>query len=174
VLSDTELGAIWRCTFRATLPTWYARVVRLLVLTGCRRSEIAGAHWEWIRGDWLEIPGERFKTGRVHQVHLTAMARAEMPAPAGEAGAIFGRPTNWGRYKRALDRACGVAGWTLHDVRRSVASGLQRLGERPEVIEAVLGHVIPGVAGIYRRHDFRDERRVALEVWNAHVASIVA
>ncbi|MGB6446710.1 MAG: site-specific integrase, partial [Xanthobacteraceae bacterium] len=66
--------------------------------------------------------------------------------------------------------------WNVHDLRRTVATGLQRLGVRLEVTEAILNHISGsrgGIAGIYQRHDWAAEKRAALDAWAAHVASII-
>jgi integrase len=106
----------------------------------------------------------------------------------GEAGTPF---SGWSKAKGALDKAiltarakAATAGtkpgalvpWTLHDLRRTVATGLQRLGVRLEVTESVLNHISgsrAGVAGIYQRHDWVDEKRAAIDAWAARVVSIV-
>jgi len=82
----------------------------------------------------------------------------------------------FGKAKAALDEACGVTDWRLHDLRRTLATGLQRLGVRLEVTEAVLNHVSgsrAGIVGIYQRHDYAAEKRAALDDWGANVARIV-
>jgi integrase len=78
--------------------------------------------------------------------------------------------------KAALDAKSGVTNWRLHDLRRTMATGLQRLGVRLEVTEQVLNHVSgsrAGIVGVYQRHDFAMEKRAALDAWGAHVAAIV-
>ena len=80
------------------------------------------------------------------------------------------------KAKAALDEASGVKDWRLHDLRRTMATGLQKLGVRLEVTEAVLNHVSgsrAGIVGVYQRHDWADEKRAALNAWGAHVAAIV-
>jgi integrase len=82
----------------------------------------------------------------------------------------------WSKAKAALDARSGVANWRLHDLRRTAATGLQRLGVRLEVTEQVLNHVSgsrAGIVGIYQRHDFANEKRAALEAWGEHVEAIV-
>jgi hypothetical protein len=77
--------------------------------------------------------------------------------------------------KAALDRTCGVDGWVLHDLRRTVATGLQKLGVRLEVTEAVLNHTSgsrAGIVGVYQRHEWADEKRAALNAWGARVEAI--
>ena len=84
--------------------------------------------------------------------------------------------TNWGRAKNALDQHSGVTGWTIHDVRRTVATGLQKLGVQLPVTEAVLGHSggsRGGIVGVYQRHDYAAEKAAALEAWGAHVMALV-
>jgi hypothetical protein len=89
------------------------------------------------------------------------------------------------KAKTALDEAIGkarkdkggaLAPWRIHDLRRSMATGFQRLGVRFEVTEATLNHISGakgGVAGIYQRHDWQDEKRSALAAWGRHIAAIV-
>jgi integrase len=86
----------------------------------------------------------------------------------GERGTPF---SGWSKAKSALDTASGVSGWWLHDLRRTLATGLQRLGVRLEVTEAVMNHLSgsrAGVVGIYQRHDWAQEKRAALDAWSAH------
>jgi integrase len=194
VLTDDELTAIWRAAEKAAFP--YSAIVRLLILTGQRREEVAGMTWVEIRDDlstWT-IPGARTKNGTPHIVPLSAPAReivrkllpedhkeaqrelaARQNASAlilsGERGAYRG----WSKSKARLDEASGVADWRLHDVRRTLATGLQRLGVRLEVTEAVLNHVSgsrAGIVGVYQRHDWAAEKRAALEAWAQQVTSL--
>jgi integrase len=90
---------------------------------------------------------------------------------------------NVGHAKARLDRLIAEAegepmpAWRLHDIRRTAATGLQRLGTRLEVIEAVLGHVSgsrSGIVGVYQRHRFEEEARAAVTAWGEHVIQLVA
>ncbi len=90
----------------------------------------------------------------------------------GERGTYSG----WSKSKDRLDRDSGVKDWRLHDIRRSVAAGLQRLGVRLEVVETILNHIVgsrAGIVGIYQRYDFADEKRAALTAWGERLAAIV-
>src|SRR5262249_25694286 len=81
------------------------------------------------------------------------------------------------RAKRRLDQMSGVAGWCLHDLRRTCVSGMARLGVAPHVADKILNHqagTISGVAAVYQRHEFLSERRRALDVWGAHVGAILS
>ena len=90
----------------------------------------------------------------------------------GERGAFSG----WSKSKERLDRDSGVKDWRLHDLRRTAATGLQRLGVRLEVTEAVLNHIAgsrAGIVGVYQKHTWADEKRAALNAWGEHIAAIV-
>lgn len=82
----------------------------------------------------------------------------------------------WSYAKRRLDAACGVKGWVIHDLRRTLATGLQKLGIPVPVTETVLGHTSGsrgGIVGVYQKHNYADEKRAALEAWGAHVMALV-
>jgi integrase len=82
----------------------------------------------------------------------------------------------WSHAKRRLDAACGVKGWVIHDLRRTLATGLQKLGILVPVTETVLGHTSGsrgGIVGVYQKHNYADEKRAALEAWGAHVMALV-
>jgi integrase len=176
VLGDADLAKVWHAACAATAP--YGSIVRVLLLTGQRREEVAGMAWEEISADrsvWT-IPAERSKNDIASVVPLSMAVRDLLPKNRGK-GLVFpgdGSKTfgNWSKCKDALDTASGVTGWRIHDIRRTVATGLQRLGVRLEVTEAILNHVAGksrGVVGIYQRHDWATEKRSALEGWAAHV-----
>jgi integrase len=204
VLSDAELAEIWRAAGEASAP--YGAIVRLLILTGQRRGEVAGMAWNEISDDFAtwNLPPHRTKNGVAHTVPLSGLARdalkelaatdasggrgAELVFP-GAAGTPF---AGWSKSKRALDKAiatarsktaprggevpAGLMAWNVHDLRRTVATGLQRLGVRLEVTEAVLNHISGsrgGIAGVYQRHDWASEKRAALDSWAAHVLAAI-
>ena len=208
VLSDHEISEIWRAAGDASFP--YGTIVRLLILTGQRRGEVAGMKWSEISDDlsvWTML-GERTKNGAVHVVPLSAAARdllgGCLPRDAYEARdqfangtlvlpGVFGTPFGgWSKAKAALDKAIedtrakgaptarttadSLVPWSLHDLRRTVATGLQRLGVRLEVTESVLNHISGsrgGIAGVYQRHDWAVEKRAALDAWAEHVTAVI-
>lgn len=135
------------------------------------------------------LPGDRAKNGEPNCIPLNDLAVSVLDAAAGEPvwpkrGKIFATSTGGGftgyhKGKKKLDKLIAedmrhpVRPWRLHDLRRTLATGFQRLGVRFEVTEAVLNHAggsRSGVAGIYQRHDWKDEKREALRLWNDHVA----
>jgi integrase len=179
VLSDDELAALWRATDG---PGPFNGIVRFLTLTGQRREEVAGMTWTELSGDFSTwtIPASRAKNGATHIVPLSAPAQDLLRNLPQSGDLVFpglrGPFNGWSKAKVALDTRSGVTNWRLHDLRRTAATGLQRLGVRLEVTEQVLNHVSgsrAGIVGDYQRHDFASEKRAALEAWGEHVLAIV-
>jgi integrase len=178
VLSDAELAAIWG----AAPDNDYGRIVRLLILTGCRREEIGDLR----RGEvdlekkLITLPAARTKNGREHLVPLSDDAFDLLRPGIRRGDYVFGDEggfTSWGYQKRALDQTCGVTNWTLHDLRRTAATMMADIGVQPHIIEAALNHVSghkAGVAGIYNRSTYATEKRAALDLWGNHIRVIVA
>lgn len=205
VLTDDELAAIWRGSEKVGKP--FGPFFRLLIMTGQRRSEVAEMNWAELdrkTATWI-IPADRAKNHFAHIVPLNELAMAELASLAeaamrgvkdAEAGAwpkaglvltTTGKTAVSGftKAKRGLDAAIAkgrpdegaLPVWRIHDLRRSLATGFQRLGVRFEVTEATLNHISgarAGIAGVYQRHDWKDEKRSALEAWGRHVSAILA
>jgi integrase len=202
VLSDDELRLLWRGCARIGWP--FGPFVQLLLLTAQRRDEVAKMRRVELRegGTLWTIPGERAKNGQAHDVPLSAAAQrilGSLSRVAGQAGYLISTTGNSGvsgyaKAKARLDAAMlklartdaeeagadpasiALEPWRLHDLRRTAATGMARLGVEPHVVEAVLNHrsgTITGVAKIYNRHSYGPERRAALEAWAAHVETVV-
>jgi integrase len=181
VLSDDELRKVWLAAGELGHP--HAGIVRLLILTGQRRGEIADLSWPEIDLDEraIHLPPKRTKNGRAHDVPLSAQALAVVAGLPRlvEVDRVFGRRPFKSFYylREQLAESSGVSEWTLHDIRRTVASGLQRLGVRLEVTEAVLNHKsgsVSGITAVYQRHDYAAEKRDALVRWADHVDALVS
>jgi len=184
VLEDGELRKVWLAAGELGHP--HAGIVRLLILTGQRRNEIAHLRWNEIdlEARALHLPAARTKNARPHDVPLSAQALAiiaGLPPRLVEAEHVFTvrrKPVkSFSHMKLLIDQASGVTDWTLHDIRRTVASGLQRLGVRLEVTEAVLNHrsgSTAGIVGVYQRHDYANEKRDALARWADYVDPLVS
>ena len=180
VLTDAELAAVWKATDG---PGPFNAIVRMLMLTGQRRDEVTAMTWDEMAGDlstWtVPAAGQRTAPRISSPSRLRLKRSCAGAAPSGTNLVFPGRrgPFNgFSKAKEALDEASGVKDWRLHDLRRTMATGLQRLGVRLEVTEAVLNHVAgsrAGIIGVYQRHTWADEKRAALNAWGAHVAAIV-
>jgi integrase len=179
VLSDAELVAI----LQACGDDDFSKIVQLLVLLGNRRQEIGSMRWSELDlegGSWT-LPAERSKTHRTSSVNLPPTALAILRGIPRKRDYLFGERgagfVTWGREKTQFDARLGdrVAPWTLHDIRRSVASGMADIGIEPFVIELVLGHVghRSGIAGIYNRGNYQQQVRNALVRWDEHVAALL-
>jgi integrase len=179
VLTDDELVAVWT----SAPDSEFGRIVKLLMLTGQRRDEIASLRWAEIVDDGIALPAERTKNSRPHDVPLSPQALAVLDDQPQRAGREFTFGDGAGGYsgfssaKEKLDEASGVADWTLHDLRRSMATRMADLGVQPHVIEAILNHVSghkSGVAGVYNRSTYSTEKRAALDLWGTHIQMLLA
>jgi integrase len=178
VLSDKELVAIWQATDG---DQDYDRVVRLILLTGCRRNEIAQLKWSEIdlEAGTILIAKERSKNRVAHLVPLVEEAQAILRAQPRTGDNVFGagaRGLNSFSYaKQHLDHRLQIAeNWQLRDLRRTVRSGLSRLGVAPHVAEAVINHVPPKLIRTYDRYSYINEKREALERWENHIKVLLA
>jgi integrase len=176
VLNDDELVNVWEGTQGLGFP--FGPIFRLLMATGQRREEVGGMTWDEVdlAGRTWTVPAVRAKNGRAHVVPLNALAAAELEqlAEINNDGFVFSTtgataPSGWSKAKARLDSFSRTSRpWRTHDLRRTFATGLQRLGVRFEVTEAVLNHVSgarSGVAGVYQRHNWAAEKRDALNAW---------
>lgn len=183
VLADGELGTV--LTRALGCPSAIGQIVLLLAFTGQRRGEIAGLRRPYIKEEARTItwPGEMVKNGRTHTIpygDFTAAILEEVPR-AGDllfpARGCEDTPFwGWSKTGLAFTRSCGIAHWTLHDLRRTYASGMQRLGVRVEVTEKLLNHVsgsFGGIVSVYQRHTYADEMRAAVGLWERHLTKIL-
>jgi integrase len=197
VLDDHELRLVWQAA--GTLSWPFEPVVKLLVLTGARRGEVAGMAWAEVdleRKLW-SLPAQRVKNKRPHALPLSSPAvdiLSALPRIENRGGFVF--PAGFTRQatqgpvpvsgfsapKRRLDRAIAklaeaeglppIAQFGFHDLRRSSASGMAKLGVDLHVIERCLNHAsgtFGGFVGVYQKHKFEDAMRRAMDAWGAHV-----
>jgi integrase len=183
VLNDSEIAQLWRAADKMGGP--FGTLVRLLILSGQRRDEVARMRWDEIDLDrrmWT-LGRERVKNDQANDVPFSDSAVAILRAlprigneyvltTNGEAPS-----SNYGKNKRRLDALLpDMPPWRLHDIRRSVASGMARLGVNLPVIEKVLNHSggsFAGIVGVYQRYDFAREKASALQRWADHVERLV-
>jgi integrase len=195
VLIDVELAEVWAAANQMTYP--WGPFFRMAILTLQRREEVAGMRWSELSSDctmWV-LPAARMKNGKPHHVHLAEAARAELSTitKIDKCDYVFSTTghtpvSGFAKAKASLDFAvirarqeeAAKAGtetqelipWVLHDLRRTGASTLARLGFDSIAIDKLLAHQptkLRGVAAIYQRYDFALERAHALEAWAAHV-----
>jgi integrase len=193
VLTDDEIKWLWRACGQLGEP--FGPLFKVLLLTGQRRSEVAEMTWTELTDDTWSLPASRTKNGRPHVVPLSRQARDLIASVHRVAGAGYVFTTNgstpvsgWSKTKlrldakmlevaRAEDAKASIAPWTIHDLRRTCAAGLQRLGVPLPVTERVLNHVsgsFGGIVGVYQRHEYAEERRDALGKWAQYVEKIAA
>ncbi|MBB5761404.1 integrase [Methylorubrum rhodesianum] len=190
VLNDRELVAVWHGCGKDD----YGRIVRLLILTGQRREEVGAMRWSELdlttgKALW-RLPASRTKNNLPHDVPLSEAAvailqdapRREVSGTAGaeERDLIFGEGKGafqgWSNAKSSLDARIRIAPWRLHDLRRTMVTGISELGIAPHVVEALVNHISgaakSGVAGVYNRATYATEKRAALNIWAEHVQKI--
>lgn len=199
VLTEAELKLFWRATGKFEYP--FGPMWRMLLLTGQRRQEVSGMKRSELNGsDWL-IPGSRTKNGKEHLLPLpSAVLDIIEPLPRiGKAGYVFTTTgetpvSGFSRSKDRLDAAMlailkedakeagddpdevELTSWTLHDLRRTMASGMAALNINLPVIEKTLNHssgTFAGIVAVYQRHDYRDEKAAALTAWTNYVLTLV-
>lgn len=200
-LADAEIRIVWLACEELGLP--YGPLFKLLLVTAQRRGEVSGlspSELNFERAEWI-IPGARTKNGREHAVDLSPLA-LELLRPLVPPGTnkpfvftttgrtpVSGHSAARKTLNEIIERrrveeaeACGMAApqqpmlpWRLHDLRRTGATHMSRLGARREVVEAVLNHLTGrgGLVGVYQHYDYRDERKAALLAWGSHIQSIV-
>jgi len=181
VLSNDELRAVW--TVAGDLGD-FGIIVQLLILTGQRREEIGGMTWQELdveKALW-SIPAERSKNRQAHEVPLSnpALMLLQTRQHHDQRDLVFGIGkgpfSGWSKAKARLDTRSGVQNWRLHDLRRTVVTGMAETGIQPHIIEAVVNHISghkAGIAGVYNRAAYGPEKRSAMAAWADHVQAVV-
>lgn len=199
VLDDAEIRTFWKNVDSCGLHKLTAYALQLILVTGQRPGEVAGMRWEEINGDeWVIPASRRGKTETEQSVPLTRTARGLLDQAREEAsrlgkrrnskpaGYVFearpGNPITISAIGRAVGRYASALGnadadtwghWTPHDLRRTCRTGLAAAGIGDTVAEAVVGHTRKGIAGVYDRHAYGAEKRVALEAWERRLLRII-
>jgi len=179
VLTDDEIATIW---LNAPYNS-YGTILKLLLLTGCRRDEIGGLMWNEVdlNARTITIPGSRTKNKQEHVVPLSDTAMSILAGIAKREGReyVFGRTmgagfSGWSSAKAEFDALVKLDDWVVHDVRRTVRTGIDKLGTLPHICEAVLNHLPPKLVRTYNRNTYENEKRTALNNWAQHLKVIVA
>ena len=196
VLTDAELARVFHKAVQTGYP--FGTILRLLILTGQRRSEIGLLRWDWIdeKNRTITFPASITKNNRSHSFPYGDMVADILAATTRLGDYLFravrehvkGNPVltvnGWSNSKAAFDRIVQgkaakspVSHWTLHDLRRTFATNLAGLAVPPHITERLLNHAtgtISGVAAIYNRHAYADEMRQAITLWEKHLSTILA
>lgn len=175
-LTDAEAAQI----YLACDDSQYGRIVRLLVLTGCRRDEIGSLEWSELdlEAKILTLPETRTKNHTEHVVYLTDRAVKILTAiPRRERTHVFGSGkggySGWSKSKKGFPAKLKTP-WTLHDLRRTVRTGLGNLGIAPHIVDAVLNHIPVRLIRTYDRSTYAAEKKEALEAWTGHLKAIIS
>ncbi len=188
VLDDQEIRDLWNALDQLAptdAPACYPDFIRALLLSGQRRTNVSDWNTdENTGGNWV-IPAERMKGKRAHLVPITDALAAFIVGRRGFVFSSDGGKTPFSGYskaKTALDRKIAelrkahgrkpMPHWTLHDLRRTARSIMSRYTS-PDIAERVIGHVIPGVRGVYDLYQYADEKRAALEKLGTHIEGVV-
>ena len=163
ILNDSEIRQIWNTDQAGAFPA----LVRFLLLTGARRAEAARMQWEEIDGVNWTLPASRNKTKQDLVRPLSAAALALIKGQPNDCPFVFSKGrkafSSFAYDKVAFDAATGISDWRLHDLRRTARSLLSRAGIDADIGERCLGHALPGVRGIYDRHDYQREMKGAYD-----------
>jgi integrase len=179
VLTDEEVRRVWAAAEQDKGP--FGAFTRFVLLTATRRNEAAGLRRSELSdgGKTWTIPATRYKNKLDTLIPLSKAAQqiiAAQPVLAG--GYVFSatgeRPLgDFAARKKALDTACGVSRWCIHDLRRSARTLLSRAGISADIAEMCLGHTLTGVRGTYDRHSYEAEKRHAFEALAAQIDRIM-
>lgn len=172
-LSEDELDRLWEIVGDEGYP--FGSCLRLIILTGVRKEEASKARWsefDLAEKVW-SVPAERCKNGLGHRVPLSEAAIALLESLPRHCAFVFSADrrypvSGWTKAKKRLDRALGAERWTIHDLRHTVATGLEKLEVPPHVIAMVMNHskgAIAGITGRYSHHSYLNEKRRALDAW---------
>jgi integrase len=184
VLSDDELRSVWEAA--GSIGAHFGTIVRLLLLTGQRRGEIAALRVNFFQNDVCTLPETLTKNGREHAFPIGPLATqllSQYLAKRVNGSLLFpargttDRPFNgWSKGKTALDELCGVTNWTLHDLRRTFRTTHARIGTPPHIAERLINHVssTSEVQKIYDRYNYMHQMKLAIEQYEIHVSAILA
>jgi integrase len=196
VLMDDELRWFWAACDEIGWP--FGALAKLLLLTAQRRDEVAGIEWaelDFTKRVWV-IPRHKTKSDRAHEVQLSDEAMELLQTLPRVSDQLLFTTTGstvvsgFSRSKRRLDAAMlkakriefgarkgdAISRWTLHDLRRTAATGMARLNVSPHVVDRILNHTsgtIRGVAAVYNRFAYLDERRAGLEAWGTYLTELL-
>jgi integrase len=181
VLNDDELVSIIKAAH--DMGGAFGGIIRMLVYSAQRRNEVSGMTWSELDLDnslWT-IPGTRTKNEKPHFVYISPQAATVLSSAPKVGEFIFTSNgstafSGFSKAKKRLDEISGVTKWRIHDIRRTVTTGMATLSIAPHIADKIMNHqvgTISGVAAVYQRHEFLEERKTALEAWGNYVQSLM-
>ena len=182
VLSNEEITNIWKAS--NSLSPQFRAIIRLLILTGQRKSEVSGMKWlevDFNENVWI-LPSDRTKNSKPHLVHLSNLAISELSHTAKTSELVFtttGRTpvSGFSNVKKKIDQQSGVTNWRIHDLRRTFASTTtEKLGFNPHVVDLILNHqsgTLTSVAKIYQRGLYVKERKEVMDAWGKYIEDLI-
>lgn len=181
VLTFDELKAVWNACDGA-----FGDIIKLCMVLGQRRSEVALIQKSWVQGTELVFPAELAKNHLEWRVPLEPIALGIIRKRFNDTPYLFpARKTwrqkstvynAWSKDKPKLDKKAEVYGWVIHDLRRSFQTHLTSLGVTTEVSDRLMNHITgakKGTLGVYQQYQFEPEKRAAMKIWEAHLATIL-
>ena len=177
VLTNDELARIWTAAGDDT----FGSIIKLLILTGQRRGEITQLKGRMVGAETITLPAALSKNKRQHMFPLGDLARTFLRPDQPPDEYFFktrGKTTPFDGYSKCkpkLDKQAGVYDWTVHDLRRTFASGLASIGVSLPTVERLLNHIsgsFGGIVGVYQRYDYLPEMQDAIERWERHVQAL--
>jgi len=192
ILTDHELKNIWDACAEDSLPQSFRAIVKMLILSGLRRTECALIQTSYIRENLLTLPGTITKNGLEHLLPIGPIASAfiastleankrlhnsQPSSPYLFPGKIQGRPfSGWSKAKKSLDKLCGVKAWRLHDLRRTFRTNLGKLGVAPHIAERLVNHISArsDMEQTYDIWTYLPEMRSAMLLYEQHLSALLS
>jgi integrase len=198
-LDDDEIVKAWHEISKSSSSREVKRALKLILVTAQRPGEVAQIHRDQIKEKWWTIPAEvAGKNEREHRVYLTDTALKLIgdgkghifPSERGKRGHIsenaLSQAINRGylsddivkvvgrrKIKARKEPYFGMKPWSPHDLRRTARTNMARVGVSDEVGEEVMNHIKPGVVGVYNKYRYDEEKKVALQKWEALLLEIL-
>lgn len=181
ILADNEIRQVWKALDEGPGDERTKAAIKLVLVTAQRPVEVATMHRSQIEGNWWTM--ENTKNSEVHKVYLTATALeligdgegyifpSYKPGPSGEARPIVRQTLS---QHVASQKYFGLPTWTPHDLRRTARTVMARLGVPEEHAEAVLNHKKQGVVKVYNLHQYANEKKAAMLLWEEELKRILA
>lgn len=179
-LTDAEIARLWPVLSDMGYP--FGPWAQLSLLTGQRVNEVAGMRRSEIDGNVWTLPASRSKNRKENVVFLSDLACAIIGQIDNDNDLLFTTTettpiSGFSKARARINRIINLPHWTWHDLRRSFATGLGDLSVEPHVIEACLGHISghrAGVAGVYNRAQYREQKERAFALWGAHLEQLAS